>query len=315
MYLQALGGFVLLFAGGELLVRGAVSTARRLGVSPLLIGMTIVAAATSAPELVVSMQAALGGQPDIAVGNVVGSNIANVLLILGASALVAPIVFDRREVRRDTGVVLAVSILLVILVRDGDVSRPEGVTLVATLISYLFISYWLETHRDAPGRELHEHEAEEFAETTKRPWAATAYLAFGLLALVAGSSFLVDGASAIASVLGVSEAVIGLTMVAVGTSLPEFATSLAAAARGHFDVAVGNVVGSNIFNIAGILGLTAIVQPVPVSASIATGDALVMLGSMLAVTPLLLLRGRIGRLAGATLVLAYAAYVAWRYVV
>lgn len=314
MYLQAIGGFALLFAGGELLVRGAVAIARRLGISPLLIGMTIVAAATSAPELVVSVQAALGGQPDIAVGNVVGSNIANILLILGAAALLWPILFDPREVRRDTGVLAAVSVVLILIVADGVISPLEGVAFVAVYVGYLLISYWLEVYRGSPVAILHEHEAEEFAGVTKRAWLAVGYLAAGLAALVFGSQLLVAGATEVTRTFGISEAVIGLTMVAVGTSLPEFATSLAAAFRGHSDVAVGNVLGSNVFNVLGILGITAIVTPVPVASSIAGGDVLVALAATVVVAPLLVWRGKIGRLEGAVLLALYAAYVVWRYV-
>ncbi len=313
MYLFALGGFVLLFAGGEWLVRGAVTVSRRMGVSPLLIGMTIVAFCTSAPELLVSLEAAGRGQVDIAMGNVVGSNIANVLLILGASALILPIAVKPAEVRRDTWVMLASIALLTGLSLFGVVERWHGALMVGALVAYVWYSYWTEADGHAPSAELHEHEADEFAGVTKRLWLGFVELAVGLAALVVGSRLLVNGAEEIARTFGVPEAVIGLTLVAIGTSLPELATSVMAAVRGHADVAVGNVVGSNLFNVLSIIGITAIVQPLPVSAGIASFDVWVMLASSALLVPLLLWRGRIGRVAGALFLVGYVAYVGLLY--
>lgn len=313
MYLLALGGFVLLFAGGELLVRGAVAVARRFGLSQLLIGMTVVAFATSAPELVVSLQATLGGQPDLALGNVVGSNIANVLLILGAAALVKPMRFDTREVRRDTLVMLGASLALVVVTRGSVVGSSTGITFVLAILGYIGYSYWVEVYRDAPGRLLHEHEAEEFSHVTRKLWLGIANIAVGLVGLVAGSRMLVTGATEIARSFGIPEAVIGLTLVAIGTSLPELAASLIAAIRGHSDVAIGNVLGSNVFNVLAILGITSMVAPVNVGASIAGFDVFVALFVALALVPFLLYRGRIGRVAGAGFVVAYVAYTVVLY--
>ncbi len=313
MYLLALGGFVLLFGGGEWLVRGAVGVARRLRISPLLIGMTIVAFCTSAPELLVSLEAALRGQPDISIGNVVGSNIANILLILGATSLVWPIAVDRCELRRDTWVMLGAVGLLAGLGLTGEIARWQGFLMSGALVTYIWYSYWTEKYRGAPSAGLHEEEADEFAGVTTRLWLAVVYLGLGLIALVAGSKMLVTGAEEIARNFGVSEAVIGLTMVAIGTSLPELATGLVAAARKHSDVAVGTVVGSNIFNVLSILGITAMVQPIPFSEKIASFDSWVMLGAAVVLVPLLLWRGKIGRIEGGLFLGAYVGYIVMVY--
>ena len=314
MYLLALGGFVLLFAGGEWLVRGAVSVSRRFGVSPLLIGLTIVAFCTSAPELVVSLEAAWRGQVDIAIGNVVGSNIANVLLIVGASALVTPIIVKPAGIRRDLLIMLGAIAVLTGLGLYGVIERWHGGLMVGVLITYIWYSYWTEMTKGAPSGELHLHEAdEEIVGKAKSLRVGLLELAAGLVALVAGSKMLVTGAEEIARSFGVSEAVIGLTLVALGTSLPELATSLVAAARNHADVAVGNVVGSNIFNVLAILGITSMTRALEVSPGIAAFDIWVMLASSVVLLPLVLWRGRIGRLGGALLLAGYVAYIGVLY--
>ncbi len=309
MYLVALGGLALLFGGGEFLVRGAVGLSRRLGLSPLLVGMTIVAWCTSAPELVVSVGAALNGRPDIAIGNVVGSNIFNVLGVLGVSAIVAPIVLSPAELRRDLAVMVASAALLVPFALAGEIGRVAGALFVVATAAYVALSYRSEA-RDpsSPSAVLHEREAAE-PSAAGSAGRAVLLLAAGLAALVVGSRFLVVGASDIARTFGVSEAVIGLSLVAVGTSLPELATSVIAAVRRHPDVAVGNVVGSNIFNVLGILGLTALVRPVGVSERIAGTDVWVMLAVSIVLVPLALYRGRIGRVAGVGLLAGYGLYL------
>jgi len=308
MYLAALLGFVLLFGGGEGLVRGAVAVARRFGLSSLLIGLTIVAAGTSAPELLVSVSAALKGNADIALGNVVGSNIFNVLGVLGIAALIAPIVVKPAEMKRDTLVMVVAMIALAIMAQFGVIGWPVWLALIAAIVVYTVYSYRTELReRPAPSAELHEHEGEEF-EGPGRLWVGIVYIALGLGALVIGSQLLVSGATDIARTFGVPEAVIGLTLVAIGTSLPELATSVAAAFRGHSDVAVGNVVGSNIFNALFIIGTTAIVRPIHVAESMARLDVWIMVAVALVLIPLLIGRGRIGRLAGAVLTATYAAY-------
>jgi cation:H+ antiporter len=303
-YLYILIGLAGLFLGGEALVRGAVAIAVQRGISKLVIGLTIVGFGTSMPELLVSMNAALGGSPDIALGNVVGSNIANILLILGVSALVYPISNWDKNVRRDALVALAVAVLTLILVQFAVIGRLAGLLMVAALGLYLWSIFAKE--KLAPSQitdETDPHRAPGLS-----PLMAGGAVVLGLALLVTGADFLVEGATNIARSIGISEAVIGLTIVAVGTSLPELATSVAAALRKHSDVALGNVIGSNIFNILGILGLTAVVQPVGVGPNFASFDAPVMLAVTLLLAGLLFFVKVIDRRIGAAMVAAYAAY-------
>jgi cation:H+ antiporter len=310
MYVFAIGGLGLLFLGGEWLVRGAVAVSRRFGLSPLLIGMTIVAGCTAAPELVVSLDAALSGSSDIALGNVLGSNIFNVLAVIGVSALVVPIVVRPIELRRDLGVMLASALVVALLAQWGEIGRVVGAIMMLGLVVYIVVSYrWEASHPGDPSAELHEHEAEEFA-TPPSLRRGAVYLAVGLASLVLGARLLVDGATAIARGFGVSEAIIGLSLVALGTSLPELATSIVAAVRRHADVAVGNVVGSNIFNVLAILGTTAVVRPIDVAERIARVDVWVALAVSAALAVVLLIRGRVGRVLGACFLGGYVAYLA-----
>jgi cation:H+ antiporter len=299
-----LAGLVLLFFGGEFLVRGAVSLANRLGLSPLVIGLTVVGFGTSAPELLVSVDAALRGSPDIAVGNVVGSNIANVLLILGLSALVWPIAAGQAGLRRDMGVMVAATVLLLGLAQTGVITRLSGMAMVVLLAIYLFIV-------TRAGRK-EEFDGEETA-TRMAGWKEAAAIIGGLAALMLGADLLVGAATNIARSFGVSEAVIGLTIVAVGTSLPELATSLVAALRRHSDVAIGNVVGSNIFNILGILGVASIVTPLPVAQRIAEFDVPLALGVALLLAGIAIALRSIGRIAGGAFLAAYLLYVIWLF--
>ncbi|WP_142849467.1 calcium/sodium antiporter [Telmatospirillum sp. J64-1] len=310
-YLMLVGGFVLLFVGGEALVRGAVALARRLGVSPLVIGLTIVAAGTSAPELVVSLQAALRGQPDIAVGNVVGSNIANILLILGTAGLIQSMRASPGLVYRDGGIMVGASLLLVAVALTGQVAQWQGGIMFAGLIAYIVYSYWAEKRGTKP--DFHSQEAEEFEAVPMKLPVAVLVLILGLGGVMLGADWLINGAVTIARQFGVSEAVIGLTVVAIGTSLPELATSVIAAFRRHADVAIGNVIGSNIFNILGILGVTALVTPVPVNPSIVAFDIWVMLGVSVLLLPLLVTGWRLARAEAALFFVAYVAYVGWLY--
>ncbi len=297
-YILVLGGLVGLFLGGEFLVRGAVGIARRLAIPPLLIGLTVVGFGTSTPELLVSVDAALRGVPGIAIGNVVGSNIANILLIVGVSSLVWPIRVLAGSMTRDVAVMILAPLLLVPMFATGMVGRPAGLLLVAALAGYLT---WAYLH---PGPD-----PEETGAPVLPVWKSLIWVAVGLAALMAGARFLVDGAVAIAREFGASEAFIGLTIVAVGTSLPELATSLIAALRRHSEIAIGNVVGSNVFNILGILGLTAVVAPVPVEARFLSFDLPFMIGVSILLGVLLLWRGGVGRIAGAAMLAGYAAYV------
>lgn len=255
-------GLVILVAGAELLVRGSSRLAALLGISPLVIGLTIVAFGTSSPELAVSVKSALAGQADISIGNVVGSNIFNIVFILGASALIRPIKIAQQLVRLDAPIMVGVSILTFVLVLDGSLNRLDGVILFALLITYVV---FLIRKSKSEGAELENEYAEEFASKEQLGAASVvknlALTVAGLGLLVFGSDLLVESAVTIAAALGVSELVIGLTIVAVGTSMPEVATSIVAAYKGEGDIAAGNVVGSNIFNMLGVLGVAGIVAP------------------------------------------------------
>ena len=303
-----LAGLVLLYFGAEGLVRGSSSIALRLGVSPLLIGLTVVAFGTSAPELVVSLKAALMGQGDISVGNVVGSNICNIGLILAFSALIAPIKVASQIVRVDTPIMIAVTGLALVLLYDGMLSRLEGIFLFSLLVVYIIFSILLAKKK--PADALSAEFSEEIKMSKKGLVLDLAMVIGGLVMLVFGARFLVDSAIEIARSIGLSEAVIGLTIVAIGTSLPEFATSLVAALKKEADIAVGNVVGSNIFNILGILGISAVVTPL--SSSGITGiDLGVMATFALALWCFSITGHRISRAEGILMIVAYAGYVAW----
>ncbi|MDX5413544.1 MAG: calcium/sodium antiporter [Rhodobacterales bacterium] len=299
-YIYLLGGIVGLFLGGEALVRGSVDIARRLAIPPLLIGLTVVGFGTSTPELLVSVDAALRGVPDIALGNVVGSNIANILLIVGLSALVWPIRVMGDTLKRDTAVMMAAAFALVPVFAMGVMSRPAGAILVAGLIAYLIWAYLQSGTTEAE---------DEGAKPPATIVVSLLWVAGGLAALMLGARFLVDGAVSIARDFGVSEAFIGLTIVAVGTSLPELATSLIAAFRRQSEIAIGNIVGSNIFNVLGILGVTAVIAPIPVASRFLTFDLPIMIAVSAILTALLVLRPSIGRGAGMIMLAGYAAYV------
>lgn len=301
-------GLVLLFVGGEGLVRGSVAIAERLGISKLLIGLVIVGFGTSTPELLVSVNAALDGAPEIALGNIVGSNIANVLLIVGVAAVITPILGWERTAVREALVATLVSLVAFSLVQGSIITRIEGVAMLVVLAGYLYSSYWLEK-RDRAARTF-QHEAEEFEDIPlSRPWLAPVLVIGGIAALVFGADMLVEGAVNIARDFGVPDAVIGLSLVAIGTSLPELATAIVAAIRRHADVVLGNVIGSNIFNILAILGVTVVIQPIEVTERFRTIDTPVMLGASLLLLALLFATKSIGRLWGALMLVAYASYM------
>lgn len=306
IYLVA--GLVLLYFGAEGLVRGSGSLALRLGLSPLVVGLTVVAFGTSSPELMVSLKAALAGQSDISVGNVVGSNICNIGLILGLCALISPIAANSQIVRIDIPIMLGITALALALIADGHLGRVEGIILCTILVAYIFFSIYLARRQpaDALGAEFGEE-----VKISKRGLAIDILMVLGGLALLAfGARFLVDGAVIIARTYGWSEALIGLTIVAIGTSLPEWATSLLAAVKKESDIAVGNLVGSNIFNLVGILGITAIVHPLR-TAGIGAGDLAVMAAFSLVLWPMAYHQQRITRPEGAMLLFGYLAYVFW----
>jgi cation:H+ antiporter len=301
-------GLILLFVGGEGLVRGSVTLAERLGISKLLIGLVIVGFGTSTPELLVSVKAALGGAPEIALGNAVGSNIANVLLIVGLASIITPILGWERSAVREALVAALVSLAALVLVQGEVITKLEGIAMLVALAGYLFASYWLE--KKDPKAKAFQHATEEFEDIPlPRPWLAPVLALGGIVALVFGADLLVEGGVNIARGFGVPDAVIGLSLVAIGTSLPELATAVVAAIRRHPDVVLGNVIGSNIFNILAILGVTAVIQPIAVSARFREIDTPVMLGVALLLLALLVVSKSIGRLWGFVLLALYAAYM------
>jgi len=301
-------GIVLLIGGAEMLVRGASWLAAAIGISPLVIGLTVVAIGTSSPELAVSVQSAVSGQPDIAFGNVVGSNVFNVLFILGLTALVAPLVVPGQLVRSDAPVMIGVSFLLPVLALDGRISRLDGALLFAGVVAYTFRS--IRQGRKERG-QMKEGRVAEVSRRSGWQWIARmALVVLGLVALVLGSRWLVQGAVVIAQKLGVSELVIGLTVVAAGTSLPEVATSVVAALRGERDIAVGNVVGSNIFNLLAILGIASVAAPegIRVSPAALRFDIPVMIAVTVACLPIFFTGTIISRGEGALFLGYYIAY-------
>jgi cation:H+ antiporter len=297
-YLMFCAGLAALFFGGEYLVKGASGVARHFRLSPMVIGLTVVGFGTSAPELLVSLEAALDGKPAIAIGNAVGSNIANILLILGISAVIAPLIIPLRKLWRDLGFMLAATAIAWWLLTGPAISRLEGLILFGGLLAFLTTAF-------LTGQQDPQHHDD----TLPPQWKAWAMTLAGLVVLVIGAQLLVTSAVDIARSFGISEAVIGLTIVAVGTSLPELATSVIAALRRQTEIAVGNVVGSNIFNIFGILGITAIISPIPVEARFATVDMPWAAGVALGLTLLAVLLGGLPRIAGAALLVTYGAYI------
>ena len=300
-------GLLLLFAGGEGLVRGASALALRLGLSPLAVGLTVVAFGTSTPELVVSLDAALAGVPDIAVGNVVGSNIANLTLILGSAMLVGPSLVVARTVRVDAPLVVFISLVLVGMLADGSVSRIEGLVLVASLVAFTALT--LAQSRRESRQVAAEFESAVAGARTSVVVSVLMVLG-GLGGLVLGGNLFLNSAVQVARTAGMSEAVIGLTIVAVGTSLPELVTSIVAALRGQGDIAVGNVLGSNMFNVLGILGVTAVVLPLR-AGGITMPTLWIMVGTAAAVALMAVTGRRITRWEGGGLLAAYVAYVIW----
>ncbi len=301
-------GLVLLYFGAEGLVRGSSSLALRLGLSPLVVGLTVVAFGTSSPELVVSLKAALDGQGAISVGNVVGSNICNIGLILGLCAIITPIATNSQVVRVDIPIMLGITAVTLFVLADGHLGRPEGILLAALLVAYVVFSIGLARRQpaDALGAEFGEE-----VKISKRGLAVDVLMVIGgLVLLVFGARFLVDGAVIIARTLGWSEALIGLTIVAIGTSLPELATSLVAAVKKETDIAVGNIVGSNIFNLLGILGITAIVHPLQAD-GVGMVDFAVMAAFSLVLWPMAFHQQRITRPEGAALLAGYVGYLFW----
>ena len=312
--LTFVGGLVILIFGAEWLVRGASRLAARVGISPLVIGLTVVAFGTSSPEMAVSVQSSLSGQADIAVGNVVGSNIFNVLFILGLSAIIAPLIVQQQLIRLDVPLMIGLSIIFYLMSLDGAIGRFEGLLLFAGIIAY---TVFLIRQSRKETKAVEDEYAQEYAdknETGWKPWVINLGLVLiGLALLVQGSNWLVGSAISIARSLGLSELIIGLTIIAAGTSMPEVATSVMAAIKGERDIAVGNVVGSNIFNILSVLGLTALVAPegVPVSQAAEAFDIPVMVAVALMTLPIFFTNNLIERWEGGLFLFYYVAYTTY----
>ena len=311
-FLMTASGLALLFVGGELLLRGAVAIALRSGLSPMLIGLTIVAFATSMPELLVTVTAGLEGVTDVGVGNVVGSNIANILLILGTAAIIRPLATQPGLVMRDALAMIAATAVFIAFAMLGEIGPLHGMAMLVLLVAYVWTGYRWEKRN---GR-TQAVEAEVLEEAGKAPSSmgkSLLLLTAGLAALCFGSNLLVDGAVSIARAAGVSEAVIGLTLVAFGTSLPELATAIVAGIRNHTDVTLGNVIGSNIFNILLIIGVLAIITPFKVPAEVMSFDIWVMAAVSIAIIPVMLTNRRIGRIEGIVFFALYIAFIVYQF--
>lgn len=310
------GGFAVLILGGELLVRGATALAAAWGVAPLLIGLTVVAFGTSAPELAVTIQSSLAGETSLALGNVVGSNICNVLFVLGMSAVLAPLAVSAQLVRRDVPIMILASLALFVLGLDADLGRLDGLLLVAALTGYTLWSVRQGRRETRAVRREFEAQASAVKDVAKTAGKLTGYfalIAVGLALLVLGANAVVDSAVTIARRLGVAELIVGLTIVAVGTSLPEVVTSIVAAIRGARDIAVGNAIGSNIMNLLGVLGISALASPSPllVPETALWFDIPVMIVVAGATLPIFFTGHRIARWEGAIFLGYYVAYLGW----
>ncbi len=304
-YFLALTGFILLIFSGKYLVKGSVSLARYFGLSTLVIGVTVVAFGTSAPELIVSFQAAMKGHPEISLGNVIGSNISNIALILGLTAMILPIPVQRNSVRIDWPVMMITSLLFYVLVLNNELGRLEGLILNTALVGFVFFSLW-------SSRRFSKKSKEEILKPKLKLPLAILIIILSCGGLVFGADLLVDNAVIIAGRMGVSERAISISLIALGTSLPELATSVIAAFEKEMDISVGNIIGSNIFNILSVLGITALVKPIEVSEVMVDFDILWMLGISALLFPLMLFplkAGKITRFEGLLLVVVYFIYI------
>ena len=308
-YIFIILGLIALVGGGEILVRGATSIALKFKITPFVVGMTVVAFGTSAPELLVSLSAALDGSPDISIGNVVGSNIANIALVLGATALVYPIRVSKTSLSVDWPMLMLASLLFYFFILNLKLEWYEGIIFVSILAT--FTIWMIRKSRKAGLKKTDEVSNDLDKEGMKEMnfWMSSLLIVGGCLALVIGADWLVEGARNIARSYDVSESVISLSMIAIGTSLPELATSIVAAFKKQTDIAIGNILGSNLFNILSILGITAIVKEINVNELILQSDIFWMLGLSAILLPMMLLRRDIDRVEGSLLLIAYAAYM------
>lgn len=308
-YLYLVLGLVVLVIGGEAALRGAVGLAQALGVSAAIIGLTVMGFGTSAPELVVTVRAALDGNVDIGVGNIVGSNIANSLLILGIGALICPLFCDPRAVRRDGAVMVLAMTAFCLISLTGEIQQWQGGVMVASLVAFIVWSYFHDKKYHDPAAALHEDFAKETPGVSTNKLHITLYLIVGLAGLSVGADLMVNSAVRIAERAGLPQSIIGLTIVAFGTSLPELGATAIAAWRRHADIAVASVLGSNIFNILGVLGVGALVTPLSIAPNIANLDQWIMLAATMLLMPVIISGWRINRREGFVLFALYLAYV------
>jgi cation:H+ antiporter len=304
--IKILGGLLLLSLGAESLVRGSAALALRLGIKPLVVGLTVVALGTSSPEIVVSLQSAIKGDSALALGNVIGSNIANVALILGLSALVRPLRVQAQIIRREIPLMIFTSLLLCLLLLGGQLNRLEGLLLVLGSLAYTAFAY--TSARKSKDRHVQEEFADALPQPKGKVWAHMIFIFVGLALLIVGANFLVSGAITIAQSFGVSQVVIGLTIVAVGTSLPELATSIAAARKDEGDIVIGNVIGSNVLNILFVLGVAALIAPMYTN-DLRLTDLAVMVVSAAIIFPLMRRGFQLTRWEGAMLLAGYIGYL------
>jgi cation:H+ antiporter len=310
-WLLLFAGLVLLVIGADLLVKGAARLASNFGVPALVIGLTVVAFGTSAPELAVSVKAAYSGQAELAIANVVGSNIFNVLFILGVAALISPLIISHQLIRQDVPIMVAVSVVAVLMTLDGNINKFEAALLVLGLVGYTWFLFYQGKKKNTDISDGEAGEVEEILKANVPMWQNVLLVVGGLVLLVLGARWLVQSAVELATAWGVNEAVIGLTIVAAGTSLPEVVTSVVATIRGERDIAVGNVVGSNIFNILCVLGISGLVSPTPLlaGAQLAGFDMPVMLGVAALCVPLFFVGAILNRIEGFLFLILYVAYV------
>lgn len=306
-YLLLIAGLAVLIGGGEILVKGAVAVALKFNVSVLVIGMTIVSFGTSAPELLVSIKAAIQGHPDISIGNVIGSNIANISLILGITTLIFPILIKKDSLNIDWPVMMASGLIFYVFLWDNFVHFTEGFILFGLLILF---NVWVIVKSRKEHRKSAEKEDPELIPEVKIPvWKSTVFILIGCLGLALGAEWFLTGAVGIAESFGISERIIAITVVAFGTSVPELITSGIAALKKETDISIGNLIGSNVFNILGILGITAMVKEIPVSVEMASFDIYWMLAISLLIFPLMYFGKKIGRIKGFILVSFYLIYI------
>ncbi|MEU3274484.1 calcium/sodium antiporter [Saccharomonospora sp. NPDC006951] len=300
-------GLAGLLGGAELVVKGGTGLALRLGIAPIVVGVTVVSLGTSMPELAIGIDAARQGNAGLAVGNIVGTNLVNLLLILGLSALLKPLALERRTVRFDLPLMAVASLLLLVVALDGELGTLDGALLTLFGIGYTLAVLRTSRRSAEPDVSLPENAG------AMRPWTAALTLAAGIAVIVVGATLLVDGAVEVARTFGVSDAVIGLTIIAIGTSAPELVTTIMATLRGNRDIALGNLLGSSVYNIAIILGITVLVAPgaVHVPAEVLEGDLLLMVAAALACVPIFVTGSRINRVEGGLFVVAYGGYLTW----